>query len=136
MSSVLRLGSSKMASCSGPSRELRLKFKWCKWDKYLISIGIRPERFRPERSKAVTWLVRRSHLTPDHEHHVGCKPGLEKAVVGSQSLRVLRVSRREDFIERRERSWRGGVESAAAVVEERSRENVTWRKKDDKRFMV
>lgn len=110
-----------------------------------------PERLRPDKSKVVTWFVLGSHLMPDHEHQTGWKPGLlENAVVGSQSWNELRGSLSEDFIERRDKSWRGGVEAAAetataAVVERTSTDgltriktteiNATW-KKMDKRFMV
>lgn len=104
MSSDRRLGSSKTAEGSGPSKEFQLKFKLCKWNKYLMSGGIRPERLRPDKSNSVTWFVFRSHLTPGQEHHTGWESGLANAVVGSQFWKKWRGSVREDFIERRDRS--------------------------------
>lgn len=87
------------------------------------------------------WLVLRSHLMPDQVHHMGWYPGLEKAVEGSQSWNVLRGSLRDDFIERRDISWRGGETVAAAAAVERTNENLTRIKemeneKQEKKFMV
>lgn len=58
-----------------------------------MSADIAPERFRPDKSREVTWLVFWSHLTPDQEHQL--------PVGSSQSWNVLRGSMKEDLIERR-----------------------------------
>lgn len=131
MSSDLRFGSSKTEGGRGPSREFQLKFSVCKWGKYLMSGGIRPERLRPDKLRAVTWFVLRSHLTPVQEHQSGCSRGLENAVVRSQFWKEFEGSIREDFIERRERSWRGGDEAAPLAAMIKIRE-----KKGGIRFMV
>lgn len=82
-----------------------------------------PERLRLERSRELIWAVLGIHLTPDQEHQTGAKPGLEKAGVASQSLKVLRGSLMHDFRERREISWRGREEVVVvAAAAERAKD--------------
>lgn len=72
---------------------------------------------------------------------MGRNPGLEKAVEGSQSWNVLRGSLRDDFIKRREISWRGNFEAAAVMVVVKTNEILTRIKKmenekRERKFMV
>lgn len=95
-----------------------------------------PERLRLERFKEVICDVFGWQVMPLQEHHVGCwSLELEEVREGSQSWRLLRGSKREDFIERRVVSWRG------KVVAERTSSSRVWQKKKNVRkkskgFMV
>lgn len=111
ISRTLSSDNSKMVVGKTPLNEFLLKLRCFSDDKWLISGGISPERLRKERSREMIWAFFWSHWMPDQEHQTGVwelkTEELEKFGVGSQLWREFCGSLREDFRERRERSWRG-----------------------------
>lgn len=125
MSSVLSSVSSKMAYWKLPVKSFPLRLRWFKVERWRIWGEIVPERLRWERSRVVICDVLEWHVMALQEHHIGCW-GLEGEGEGSQSWRLLRGSRRDDFMERRAMSWRD-----KGVVAERTRSRCVWQRKEN-----
>lgn len=138
ISRTLSSDNSKIEVEKLPPNAFLLKFKWFSEDKCRISGGIWPERLRKERSREVIWALFWAHLIPDQEHQTGDCSSLEteefdKYEVGSQFCRVFCGSFRDDFRDRRERSWRGISVVSVVVSAWRANGQLVVRKKKQRR---